>query len=130
MVYCPECGTENDDEAVYCTRCGAVLKGEPGRVYYSRRRGEKYEKDEKDEKEEKHEKHEMEEKYEKSGEEGRTWGIIIGLLILLAGAISLLNQWYVVSWQIRRRLWSLMIIVFGLLIIWGGLRARRRSPRP
>ena len=26
MVYCTECGSENEEAASYCTRCGAPLK--------------------------------------------------------------------------------------------------------
>jgi ribosomal protein L40E len=26
MVYCHECGTKNDEEAEYCSKCGALLK--------------------------------------------------------------------------------------------------------
>jgi uncharacterized membrane protein YvbJ len=25
MVFCPECGAENDDNAVYCQECGSKL---------------------------------------------------------------------------------------------------------
>ena len=87
------------------------------------RYGEKYEKEEKYERGEKFEKVEDLEK----GEEGRSWGILVGLLILLAGLISLAEEWFRYSWD---ELWPLMIIVFGVFIIWRGLRARRLSPRP
>lgn len=127
MVYCPVCGAENTEDAVYCIKCGAPLNGESRRVYYSRRRGEK---DEKDEKDEKHEKDEEDEKFEKAEGERRTWGIIVGLLIIIAGAISLMDSWHVFWWATWDRLWPILIIVIGLFIIWGGLRARRRSPRP
>ena len=127
MVFCPECGVENDDEAVYCTRCGAVLKGGRRRVYYTWGWGEK---GEKDEKEEKREKDEKDEKHEKAEEERRTWGIIIGFLIIIMGAISLVDRWYGFGWARWERLWPILVIVVGLLIIWGGIRARERSPRP
>ena len=25
MTYCPKCGTKNEDDAVYCNKCGAPL---------------------------------------------------------------------------------------------------------
>lgn len=97
---------------------------EAPRMYYSRRRGEK------DEKDEKAEKHEKEEKHEKAEEEGRTWGVIVGILIVLTGAISLVDRWYGFGWARWERLWPILIIVVGLFVIWGGIRARRWSPRP
>ena len=27
MVYCHECGTKNDDDSEYCSKCGSSLKG-------------------------------------------------------------------------------------------------------
>jgi hypothetical protein len=129
MVYCPECGTENEEEATYCTKCGAPLKEGAPREFVSRRREEKDERPEKYEKEEKYERGEKFEKEEdlEKGEEGRSWGILVGLLILLAGLISLAEEWFRYSWD---ELWPLMIIVVGVFIIWRGLRARKLSPRP
>jgi hypothetical protein len=119
MVYCPECGEENEDGAIYCTKCGAPLK-EGVAPRYARQWNEKEERQEKDEK------YEKDWRYEKA-EEGRNWGLLIGLLILLSGAISLAESWFYYSWD---DLWPLMVIVIGLFIVWNGLKARGRSPRP
>ena len=132
MVYCPECGAENEEDAPYCTKCGAPLKEGAPREFISWDREEKAEKDERPEKYEKVEKYEREEKFEKEegpekGEEGRSWGILVGLLILIAGVISLAEEWFRYSWD---DLWPLLVIVFGVFIVWRGLRARKLSPRP
>jgi uncharacterized membrane protein YvbJ len=119
MVYCPECGAENEEDATYCAKCGAPLKEGLGRPYY-RRRGEK------DEKSEKEEKHEKGEKFEKE-EYGRNWVVLVGLLIVLVGAISLLENVYGYAWD---RLWGLLVVAVGLFFIWSTLKARQRSPRP
>jgi uncharacterized membrane protein YvbJ len=129
MVYCPECGAENEEGATYCTKCGAPMKEGARRRYYSWERKEKEEKNEKEEKSEKEEKHEKEEKGEKyeKVEYQRSWIAFVGLLIILAGIISLMEAWYGYAWD---QLWPLPIIAIGLFLILIGLRARQRSPRP
>lgn len=124
MVYCTECGLENEDDASYCTRCGAPLKEGLPRIAYPRRR------DEKDEKDEKHEKDEREEKFELMDRDSRNWVAFIGLMVILVGLISLLDSWYDVRWANWDSLWPILVIAFGLWIIWNGLKARERSPRP
>jgi uncharacterized membrane protein YvbJ len=43
MVYCHECGTKNDEEAEYCSKCGALLKNSDDRdVIYRHRRDRRY----------------------------------------------------------------------------------------
>ena len=118
------CGVENEEDASYCARCGEPLKeGAPRIVYHS----EWGEKDEKGEKQEKHEKDEYDEKGDTAS---RNWVAIFGILIVIAGVISLLDTWSRVWWASWDRLWPLLIIVFGLFIVWNVLKARERSPRP
>lgn len=136
MVNCPECGVENEEDASYCTRCGAPLKEGVPRVVYPRRRrekdekAEKTEKAEKAEKAEKKEKDETEEKAELMEGDARNWVAFFGLLIILTGIISLIDAWYGVRWASWDSLWPILVIAVGLWIIWNGLRARTRSPRP
>jgi hypothetical protein len=120
MVYCPECGAENEEGATYCSKCGAPLKEGLRRPIYYRER------EEKEEKYEKGEKYEKREKFEKE-EYGRNWIVLVGVLIALAGAISLLETVYGYAWD---RLWGLLVVVVGLFFLWGAIRARQRSPRP
>ncbi|HUS79329.1 MAG TPA: zinc-ribbon domain-containing protein [Patescibacteria group bacterium] len=120
MIYCPECGAENADDASFCIKCGATLKEGTPRVHIRREYNEKSEKQEKDEKGEK------DERLEKV-EERRNWGLLLGTLIVLSGAISLMDEWGIYLWD---DLWPILIIAVGLFIVWSGLQARNRSPRP
>ncbi len=67
MPYCPKCGKEVKDDAVFCPYCGESLKPQEKVVYRQARdeKGEKNEKDEKDQRGEKAEKNEKAEKPEK-----------------------------------------------------------------
>jgi len=127
MVHCQDCGTLNDDDAKYCTRCGAPLKEGVPYVVQPYRRGEK---DEKDEKDEKQEKEETGEKYETMDADARNWVAFFGILIILAGVISLLEEWHIASWANWDTLWPFIVIVLGLWIVWNGLKARSRFPKP
>lgn len=127
MVYCPVCGAENEEDASYCAQCGEPLKEGVPRIIYHPGRGEKDEKEEKGEKQEKHEKDEYDEKTDAAS---RNWVALFGILIVIAGIISLLDTWYRVWWASWDRLWPLLIIAFGLFIVWNVLQARERSPRP
>lgn len=65
MTYCPKCGTKNEDDAVYCNKCGAPLD--------ITKKG--YEKD--------MNKHCEEECA--GGKGGRGWAIFWGIIIILIG---------------------------------------------
>jgi hypothetical protein len=94
LPYCPKCGKENKDDAVFCSNCGLSLRpGEqiapsapiPPRRYRS----------EKNEKGEKNEKDTRGEKGEKNEGSGAMWGGVMGWLILLwLGVTFLLQQYY------------------------------------
>ena len=95
MVYCTKCGTENANDAENCKSCGAPLHPSPYREYRFRRRSE--------------------EDVCFGGRGGATWGIIIGLFILVIGVSSLLGDAY--SWLAWDKLWPLFIILVALMII-------------
>ncbi len=121
MLYCPDCGAQNEDDADYCIKCGAPLREGMRRTY---RRDEK---DEKEERIEKEEKDQRDEKNEKSEGDARNWGLLIGLLILASGLISLAEDWWDYTWA---SFWPYMVILVGLFFVYNGLKARQRSPRP
>lgn len=93
-IYCWKCGAENDDDAVNCGRCGAPLRPPTRRTY--RRRDED----------------------DLCFEPSRglhIWGVFFGILIILAGVISLLEGF--VSWASWHRLWPFVVIIIGLFVI-------------
>ena len=96
MVYCTKCATQNPDEAAYCIKCGAALE------VAQRERWEKREKGE--------------------GPEcfgvrwsGRDWGLLWGIIIILAGVIWLSQQYIPqISWG---GILPFIVIAFGVIII-------------
>jgi len=121
MVYCTKCGTKNSDDAKVCSQCGASLYavGEregQGRVedecWGTRRQGEPYRR--------------MQNECFGIPRGGTIVVIAIGVIILLAGFIVLLQQTGLISSSIN--VWPFAIIIFGILIVIGALYglSRRR----
>ncbi len=119
MVYCTKCGTKNPDDAQVCSHCGASLLavGESkqqrrveGECFGPRRRAEPYER--------------VEQECFGLPRGGAIVGIAIGLIILLAGLIWLLQQTNVISPDVE--VWPFAIIIFGLLIVAGAIYGMRR----
>lgn len=120
MVYCTKCGAKNPDDAKICTQCGASLYavGETGRQRVedecggSRRRGEPYRR--------------VESECFGIPGGGAIVGFAIGIIILLAGIIYLMQQANLISSNIN--VWPFAIIIFGILLIIGALYvlSRRR----
>jgi len=109
MVYCVKCGAQNPDDAKVCAQCGAPLhpvKKEEECFGVERRR-----------------------KYEEEcfgiPRGGAIVGLAIGIIILLAGGIWLLQQAQLIPKTVE--VWPFAVITFGILIIVGVLyRLRRR----
>ena len=97
MVYCTKCGTQNPDDAVNCSNCGAPLRETPNREY----RRYRYEED------------------MCFGGGGHIWGIIIGIFIILVGVASLLGG------NIWDKIWPAFIILVGLVIVANAFMRRR-----
>lgn len=101
MVYCPRCGTENEEDALECKSCGASLH--PPTFRAPRRR------------------------WEDDLCFGRSrripiWGLIIGVVIILWGVSSLLGDVY--WWASWDKLWPIFVIAIGLIIILNALSRR------
>ena len=94
MVYCPKCGLKNQDDVSYCASCGANLN------VRSEARPSEYN--------------------EICFGRGGSWGIVLGVLILVFGFVILLQQFY----GIKIELWPLFVILIGVLIIVSAVRRR------
>jgi len=108
MVYCVKCGAQNPDDAKVCSQCGEPLhavKKEEECFGVERRR-----------------------KYEEECfgiPRGRAIvGLAIGIIILLAGGIWLLQQAQLIPKTVE--VWPFAVIIFGILIIVGVLYGLRR----
>ncbi len=102
MVYCEECGKQNEEDAEYCSKCGNTLKGDNhrrrSRDYRQRQRDECF---------------------------GLPHGniiapLIIGVILILVGLSS------VYGFEIWRYIWPAIIVIVGLLIIIGAIYNTRR----
>lgn len=98
MVHCVKCGTENPDDAKFCTKCGAQL--------YVTRESEHYRRVEK----------------ECFGlpHGGVIFAVIIGFVIILFGLSSFVGQ------DLSKWIWPSILVIIGALIIVGALYGMRR----
>ena len=130
MVYCTECGTKHDDSAQVCVKCGTKLhtqkaktlekRIEEGAEEFGKRAeewGQSFGKNAQA----------WGENFGKRAEEdcfglshgGTIFGIFIGIIIVLVG-ISMLPG-------IDLKVWPLMILGFGVLIVVGSLYSLKKS---
>ena len=100
MVYCPKCGTQNDDTAEFCTKCGASLQTKTDS--YRRR-----------------ERRKAEQECFGLPHGGAIAGIVLGAIVLLWGISMLLQQTGIITTSIN--FWYIIIIVVGVLIVAGAL---------
>jgi len=91
MVYCTKCGTKNEEDAAVCVKCGASLVAYPPWRRARRPR--------------------PEEECFGLPHGGAIAGLVIGIIIILAGLSSLLHI----------EVWPFIIIIFGILIVLGAL---------
>ncbi|HUK84971.1 MAG TPA: zinc-ribbon domain-containing protein [Candidatus Acidoferrum sp.] len=109
MVYCPKCGTLNDDSAEFCVKCGAALRTG---TYESRR----------------YERRRAENECFGLPNGGAIVGLVIGIIVILYGVLFLAQQegWISAS---TNYLWIVVVIVIGVLLIAGAVY-RMNRPRP
>lgn len=101
MVHCVKCGAENPDDAEFCNKCGSSMRagGESRRV-----KG-------------------REEECFGLPRGGSIFGLFIGLVIVIAGIVFLLEEYY----GIQVEWWPFIVMMFGALVLAGavyGLRKR------
>ncbi|BDZ68926.1 zinc-ribbon domain-containing protein [Methanobacterium ferruginis] len=109
MVYCHNCGTKNDDDAEFCSKCGEPLKDL--RDYGGKRRPRHYD-----------------DRYYRQRNEcfGLPHGNIIGPLIVGVILILLgLSSFY--GFEVWSILWPALIIIIGLLIVIGAIYRTQRG---
>jgi len=96
MVYCPKCGTLNDDSAEFCVKCGAALRTG---TYESRR----------------YERRRAENECFGLPNGGAIVGLVIGIIVILYGVLFLAQQegWISAS---TNYLWIVVVIVIGVLL--------------
>jgi len=104
MVYCQKCGTKNEEDAEYCSNCGADLQANKPR---RRRRMD-----------------------DRPREEcfglpygGAIVGIIVGIFLILIG----LSAFYP-NIVIRPYIWAIVLVIIGVLIIAGAIYRTTRRP--
>ena len=110
VVYCPKCGTQNEDTAEYCVKCGTNLQtGTYASRRYERRRAEQ----------------------ECFGlpHGGAIVGLAIGVIILILGIFTLARQ---MNWiPATSDVGFIVLIIFGVLLIAGAVYGitRKKSPQ-
>jgi len=109
MVYCTKCGTKNPDDAEVCEHCGARLYRETEVKRHRKHDDECFE---------------PEEECFGIPKGGAIIGMAIGLIILLAGLIWLLQQAELIPKTVE--FWPFAIIIFGILIIISAFYGLRR----
>jgi uncharacterized membrane protein YvbJ len=108
MVYCPKCGTRNEDTADFCVKCGASLQtGTVASRRYERRKAEQ----------------------ECFGlpHGGAIAGIIVGAIILLWGISMVLQQTGIIAETLN--FFYIIIIIIGILIVAGAIYRITHAPK-
>ncbi|MFC1487133.1 zinc ribbon domain-containing protein [Thermoproteota archaeon] len=100
MVYCTKCGTKNEDDVALCANCK-----EPLGSYQTVR----------------HERRKKENECFGLPHGGSIAGLVIGFIVILWGVTSVLDI------DFGSYLWTLIIIIFGTLMVAGALYSMNRK---
>jgi uncharacterized membrane protein YvbJ len=106
MVYCPKCGTQNADDAKFCSNCGADLYAAT-----TEKRTEAYERPTRKR---------MEGECFGLPYGGAIVGVIVGLILVVIGVGMALG------YNVWNYFWPLIIVIVGVLIVAGAIYGRRR----
>lgn len=110
MVYCHNCGTKNEDDDEFCSKCGEPLK------------------EVRDERHHRH-RHHRDDRYYRERQEcfglphGNIIGPLIGGLILILVGLAAFTGFQ----NIWTYIWPAIIIIIGLLIIVGAIYGARKK---
>ncbi len=108
MVYCPKCGTMNDDAAEFCVKCGTSLRTG---TYESRR----------------YERRRAEAECFGLPHGGAIVGLAIGIIIIIWGFFALAQQMRWISYS--PDFWYIIFIVIGILLVASAVyRMNRHRP--
>lgn len=110
MVYCPKCGTKNEEDATFCVKCGAAL--------YPEKREEKREDSCFGPREKR-----VEDECFGIPYGGAIVGILVGAFIIILGLAIAFGQ------DITRWIGPFILVAVGLLIIIGAIIGLSRRPR-
>ena len=108
MVYCPKCGTKNEDNAEFCVKCGASLRTGTA---VSRKR----------------ERRKAQDECFGLPHGGAIAGLVIGAIVLLWGISMLLHQSGIIEESIN--IGYVIIIVFGILLVAGAIFKMNQSKK-
>jgi uncharacterized membrane protein YvbJ len=115
MVYCHNCGTKNEDDAEYCSKCGTPLKEDRGRRHRDRDRESR--------------RNDCFGAPQGNRHRSECFGLphgniivplIIGVVLILAGLSSFYN------FNFLQYFWPFIIVIIGILIILGAIYGARR----
>ena len=101
MVYCHECGTKNDDDSEYCSKCGTSLKDSDDRDARYRRRRER--------------RHRHRNEFFGLPNGSMIVGLLFGILLILFGVSSFYGI------ELWKYIWPAIIVIVGILIVAGAI---------
>lgn len=103
MVYCDECGKQNEEDAEYCSKCGHPLKGDR-----HRRRSKDY-------------RHRQREECFGLPHGNLIVPLIIGIILILWGISS------IYGFAIWNYMWPIIVIIVGIIILIAVIYGFRRK---